>query len=451
MSVRQKTGLKVAPPYGSSTSVPYSARGMIRRKPKARFFVILGAILAVAMMVALLMLRANQTFPVETGKAEFSATYDMLIIRSELVYEAKNYGKTEFIAEEGQRVAAGDEIAEVYSWEYNDDTLSQLLDLQSTILDYEINVSRAGIIDEKLTDINNRISAKVAEIEGAVVGNRPQDSLSLQRELEALMGERTEYMKSVAMPDDTLQGYYSDEEALLETISAWRTALSASRDGVVSFYFDGCEALMTPANIGGFTEKALLEVEAGKTIETEESDAAYAPLYRIVDTTDWYVVMYSKDAIPEMHEGNAFSLIFDDYLDNEYTGVVYNATTLEKNGGFVYTVRIRDDIGPLIGERRVTAKLYGEQEGLRVPKGCVKTVRSKAEESEDTSEDVTGSVTAADVTESAAEEVLEDVTYVETADGQYVPVLVIADDGDYYLVQTFEGQGSLSIGQRIRG
>ena len=400
----------------------------MRRKPKTRFFVILGAVLAVVVMVVVLVLHAQATSEVTRGRAAFSASYDMLIIRTEVVYEGKNYGKTDFIAQEGQRVAVNDPIAEVYNWEYNDDTVSQLLDLQETILNYEVNVSRAGVIDATLTDINDRISAKVAEIQQAVQGGRPQDSLGLQRELEALLDERSAYLKSVVVPDETLSAYYEDEQELLTTISAWRTLLSASQDGVVSFYFDGCEKLMTPSNIGKFTEKALEEVAAGKTIKTSEDDAAYAPLYRIVNTNDWYVVMYSADEIPEMHEGNAFSLIFDDYLDYQYTGVVYNATALEENGGFVYTIRIQDDIGPLIGERRVNAKLYGEQEGLRVPKNCVETTKNKTED-------------GAEVT----------VTYVETTDGQFVPVKVIADDADYYLVQTIEGQPAITEGQRIRG
>lgn len=420
MAVRQNTGAgHISRPYNIRASARYDVKATARRKPKARFFVILGAVLAVTAMVVGLMVRAKATSPVTWDKAAFSTSYDMLVIRTEVVYEGKNYGKTDFIAEEGQRVTAGDPIAEVYSWEYNDDTLSQLLDLQETILNYEVNVSRAGVIDDRLTEINGRIGAKVDEIQLAVVQGRPQDSLKLQRELQALLDERTAYLKSVVVPDNTLLGYYEDEEALLTTIGDWRTELAASADGVVSFYFDGCEALMTPANIGSFTEEALEEVASGKTIETEQSDAAYAPLYRIVDTTDWYVVMYSADAIPEMHEGNAFSLMFNDYTDYQYTGVVYDATVLEENGGFVYTIRIRDDIGPLIGERRVTARLYGELEGWRVKKGCV--------------------------------EEAEGVTYVETADGQFIPVLIVADDGEYYLVRTYEGEASLAEGQHIRG
>ena len=53
----------------------------------------------------------------------------------------------------GSALTAGDKIAEVYSWQYNEDTGSQLLDLQEKILDYEVGTSRAGVIDPKLDDI----------------------------------------------------------------------------------------------------------------------------------------------------------------------------------------------------------------------------------------------------------------------------------------------------------
>ncbi len=414
-------------PYDRMASSKYSTKST-RRKPQARFYLILGAVLAVVIMVVVLIARAQATSLVEQGQTSFSATYDMLIVRTEVVYEAKNYGKTVFIAKEGQRVAAGDPIAQVFSWEYNDDTYSQLLSLQEQILNYETTVSLAGVIDPQLDDINSRISAKVAEIEAAVKEDRPQDALTLQRDLEALLTERTEYLSSVVMEDAALRDLYAQEDALEATISGWRIDLNAGSDGIVSFYFDGCEKLMTPANIGKFTEEALAEVEAGKTIKTSETDAAYAPLYRVVNTNDWYVVMYSSTAIPELHEGSAYSLIFDEYLDNQYTGVVCNATTLENNGGFVYTIRIQDDIGPLLGERRVTARLVGTQEGLRVRKSCVKEAKTETED---------GNTVR--------------YNYVETADGQYVQVQVIADDGNYYLVQPIEGQGSLVVGQRIRG
>ena len=107
---RQRTGTRPdLRPYDRGAPARYGGRNAPgpRRRLKARFFVILGAVLAVTVMMAVLVLRAQATSPVEWASAEFSESYDMLIIRTEVVLEGKNYGKTDFIAEEGQRVDGG--------------------------------------------------------------------------------------------------------------------------------------------------------------------------------------------------------------------------------------------------------------------------------------------------------------------------------------------------------
>lgn len=415
MAVRQRTSGRY---HYERPPQTMNRRVTVRRKPKLKFYLYLLAAVAAAAVTLFLVLRGQPTAPVEWASTEFTANYDMLVLRSEVVYEAKNYGKTDFIAVEGQHVDEGDPIIEVYEWGYNDETLSILLDLQKTILDYQTNELQAGIIDEQLNDINSRIDAKAKEIEQAVAAGDLNKTLLLEREMATLLDERMAYQKSSVMPDDTLRGYYAEETELLTQIAGWRTSLNAKESGTVSFYFDGCEALMTKDNIGRFTKKALEEVEAGKTVRTNEEDQATAPLYRVVDENEWYVVMLSEKKIPEMYVGNAFSLVFDDYLESQYTGVVFNTTKLENNDGYVYTILIQDNIGPLLGDRRVSAKLYNIQEGLRIPAGCVKTS--------------------------------DDVDYVETADGQIVPVVVVADDGDYVFVKTYEGQPGLEVGQLIK-
>jgi hypothetical protein len=98
--------------------------------------------------------------------------------------------------------------------------------------------------------------------------------------------------------------------------------------------------------------------------------------------------------------------------------VVFNVSELEKNDGYVYTILIQDNIGPLLGDRRVSAKLYSVQEAWRVPAGCVKTS--------------------------------DGVDYVETAQGQIIPVMVVADDGKYRFLQTYEGQASLDYGMLVK-
>ena len=116
--------------------------------------------------------------------------------------------------------------------------------------------------------------------------------------------------------------------------------------------------------------------------------------------------------------GNAFSLVFDDYLETQYTGVVFNTTMLENNDGYVYTILIQDNIGPLLGERRVSARLYNKQEGLRIPAVCIRSA--------------------------------EETDYVETVEGEIVPVVVVAQSGDYVFIRTYQGQPGLEVGQLIK-
>ena len=111
-----------------------------RRRPKLRFFIILAVIIAAAVVTTVLVIQSRQLVAVEWASTEFSAKYDVLVVRDEVVYQAKNYGKTSFIAEEGEYVQIGDPIVEVYEWGYNESTYSDLLDLQKTILEYEANV-----------------------------------------------------------------------------------------------------------------------------------------------------------------------------------------------------------------------------------------------------------------------------------------------------------------------
>ena len=132
----------------------------------------------------------------------------------------------------------------------------------------------------------------------------------------------------------------------------------------------------------------------------------------------WFVVLLSERQIPEMFMGNSFLMIFDDYLDRKYTGMLFDQQKLENNDGFVYTIRIQGDIGPMLGDRRVSAKLFSTIKGFRIPKYMLKTSGG--------------------------------VQYVQRENGELVPVLIVADEGDSVLVQSYRGQPSLKAGELLK-
>ncbi|MGE5495682.1 MAG: HlyD family efflux transporter periplasmic adaptor subunit [Burkholderiales bacterium] len=390
----------------------------IRRRPSFKFFAITAGFLTALVVLLILVLSPMPTAAVERASTGFDKNYDMLILRDEVVYQAMNYGKTEFIAREGAHVETGDPILKVYELGYNDGTLSELLDMRKKILDYEVGVSRAGVIDPTLDDINARVDSKVKEIQQSITNGERDKLLGLELDLESLLDERMTYLQSVVVPDNQLRDYIAQEQQLTSVINEWAHVVTAELSGAVSFYFDGCEQVMSKENIGSFTRVALEEVSAGKTVSTTEKERANVPLYRVVNENEWYVVLLSSKKIPEMFLGNAFTMVFDDYLENQYTGVVFNIQELEKNDGYVYTIQVRDNIGPLIGDRRVSARLVTTIEGLRIPKSCIRHE--------------------------------DGIDYVERVSGEYVPVLVIGSEGDNVFVQTYKDQPSLQIGELLK-
>ena len=155
-------------------------------------------------------------------------------------------------------------------------------------------------------------------------------------------------------------------------MESWQEILTAPTAGVVSFYFDGCEALLNAENIEQLTIKDINDILNGSTLTQITADSAETPLYRLVNSYDWYLLIVSKNAIDEFDMGQTFQIAFDEYLDKQYTGSVVGVR--EEDAGFVYAIEIQDDIGTLLNTRRTTAKIYSVFEGVKVPASAVKTV-----------------------------------------------------------------------------
>lgn len=389
-----------------------------KRKPSARFFMIAGSVAVIMAVLLLLLIQGPPTVSVEKASVVYTADFGMLIVRDEVVYQAKNYGKADFIAIEGAHVEKGEPVVKVYELGYNENTVSELLELRKTIIDYEINVSRSGVIDPQLEEIETRIGAKADEIEAVVSGGDSKSLLTLERQMRELLGEKVNYLASVVVPDNQLRKYISKESELSDTINGWTNLVNADTGGTVSFYFDGCEALMSKDNIGKFTKKTLEELLAGKTINSSGSGQKSTSLYRLVSEESWFVVLLSKKQVPEMFMGNTFSIIFDDYLDTRYSGTLVNQQKLENNDGYVYTIQIEGNIGPMLGDRRVSAKISSTITGFKIPKYMLLQ--------------------------------RDGVKYVVTSAGEQVPVLVVSDEGDKVLVQTYKDQATLRAGELIK-
>lgn len=343
-----------------------------KRRVSAKFYGFL-AIVAAAVIAVVFFASNVDTAIVQEGEIEFSTQSPVVVVRDEQVIPADNYGKANYIAQEGERVETDTIVAEVYKWGYNDKVLSELLTLQSNIMQYQENTLLMGVDDPQLTSLNDQIVRKRAEIVSAIGEKRSEDVISGEMDLKDLLQQKQEYLNQTVTSDQQLELYYSQESQLQERVESWRQVIAAPSAGVVSYYFDGAESILNYNNIENITSADLLAIlEGSPTPDSGTTDeSSSTPLFRLVNNFQWYILLYSPQPIPEITRDTTFTIAFDEYMDRQYQGKVVG--TVAEDQSSIYILEMQEDIGELLDVRRADARLRTSYSGMKVPESAIVT------------------------------------------------------------------------------
>lgn len=320
-----------------------------RRRRRHRWLYVLIAI------VCLLALGAGayyylDGFSYTRPKEGFSLKSQAVIVRSEQLYQAKNYSKSQFSAKEGQKVSAGDEIAVAYSADYSDYVEKELRALEQKITNKQDESLRQTATNAGLKQLNDKIAAKNDEIKAGT-----GDLTTQQRELNDLMQERERYRETLVKADEELQSLYDQRNKLQAKIDESRTVITAQGDGLVSFYFDGAETYMTPGNLKSLSVSDIGAALAGKV--GLELSASGRPLYRLIKENEWYAIVMSDRQLTEIKDGQSYRVSFN---VGEGTPYIATVTGSKREGGvYLYYLSFSQSIGDLMSVRKTEITITG--------------------------------------------------------------------------------------------
>lgn len=337
-----------------------------RRRANTKFYLFIGAIAVVAIVILFFIFNL-QTVEVEQGTIPFEAEVSVVVVRDEQVISAQNYGKANYIASEGERVEAEAPVMEVYKWGYNEKVMNDLIDYQTKIEQYQEN----DFESEELANLQNQINTKAVELRNIINGTAEGDVITAERELKYLMTQKQQYLKDNVSADQQLEGFYAQEEEIQARVNNWRQQLTAPSAGVVSYYFDGAENTLNAANIENIKSEDIVDILNGTTsVQAPQNEETEKPVYRLVNSFKWYLVIRSETEIPEFANGREFSVAFDDYVARQYQGVV--SGTVKEENDYLYVIEISDDIGELLNVRRTEARVFTQFKGLKIPEKALK-------------------------------------------------------------------------------
>ncbi|MBQ9625260.1 MAG: hypothetical protein IJR47_04045, partial [Clostridia bacterium] len=210
-----------------------------KRRLKKRFYVFIAVgLLLIAGLIYLLFPRGYVT--ISQGEISYKDSFDAVIIRKETIHNEQNFGKIIMSVGEGQTVAKGTKLAEIYEWDYGDRITDELIDIQTQISKFQEENVVKNIINKDLEGIRNEIALKVEEIKKVIRGESNEDMLKLENQLKELKTREQSLIKNLDNTNNTtLQSLYEQEKTIIERINKSKIDINAEEAGIVSFYFDG--------------------------------------------------------------------------------------------------------------------------------------------------------------------------------------------------------------------
>lgn len=285
------------------------------------------------------------------------------MVRSELVLPDAGGGLLRLTRSEGERVAAGGKVAQVYSDQASLDRQAEIDKLQ-TRLDQLNYASEAASASEAALHLDGQIAEKLMTMRRNLAADRLDAASASVAELEALVLRR-DYTYTDAEELKAQTAELKSQLAALKAQSAGSSrTVTAPQAGLYSAVVDGYEAVLTPDIVDGLTPSDLSGLQPA---------AVSGDVGKLVLGDTWYfVASLSAAAAKNLVPGATETLRFAKGVDRDLSVTVQSVGKAE-NGRVNAVFRGRAYLAQLTLLRRQSADvILSSYSGIRVPQQAIR-------------------------------------------------------------------------------
>lgn len=356
------------------------------------------------------------TVPCHTYTVDDSAEATGLLIRREQLLAGQG-GIVDVVPDEGEKVGAGQTVAVVYRDEVALARRRELkaLDLEAEQLNYAILRGDSGWDSARLDE---SIVAAMVDIRAAAAAGdlTTLEDQSLSFKSLVLSREAT-YAGGAAGAAQRIQAVDGEIQAMTALASQDTTAVRAPVAGVFSAAADGLEAVLTPEILATLTPMVLDELSA-RVAQPPEGAVG-----RLITSSEWHFSTNLPEVVADrLDEGKKVTVRFSRDWSGDAVMKVERISA-PQDGRCAVTFASSLNLADTTMLRAQTVDIiFSSKTGIRVPK---KALRSEMWTEKDPE---TGEV--------IREYQVNGVYVLTGAQAEFRPVDILADDGDYYLVET---------------
>ena len=355
---------------------------------------------------------------VESGSLGETHYGDALIVRNETAYDDEGVQNIEYVAQEGSVVYRGDVICYVYSTGYSTKEMTMLQDYRDQIKDYQQTLLKSETAyDQKMTRLESEVLQRGLEVRSLVQGARGS-LMNQETILESAITQRQSYFRSKYSSDMRLNRLFDDETTQQQRIDSWIKQKVATQESIVSFYTDGFEYALTPAEYEKYTPSEVRSMISGVKPEVSTAQRGRTDLYRLVKQNNYAVLMLLKDTTWNPIEGTTYKLVLEQFSDTVVDAQVLSFT--RSGGELLLRLAVIGDVSDVLYMRTCSAQLGEYVDCLKVPQKALYTKNET-----------------------------QGVVLVTTENQVFVPVKVLRQEGGSAYISPVQ-TGTLTTGQTVR-
>ena len=288
---------------------------MDKKYLKSVAFYAFSALIAL-MLVAYILYHMFGGFQVETETqvseittAQEVLSLDAYVFRTEKIVYSKNSGSCSYLYDDGDKVALGAEIADVYTV-YSDELRDSIIELDRKITLLENSSFGENVLLSDTTVIDRQINA----LYYAIVDNTQSGDVSYaarkRDELLVLLNKRRLITGSVSGYSDLIAEYEAEKAELTSRLSTVSETVLAENSGYFYSSVDGYEDIFSASKIKTLTIPGFKELLESEPDSYSSAETGY-PIGKLATDYVWYIVCpVDANALRYFSSGEKNSVIF---------------------------------------------------------------------------------------------------------------------------------------------
>lgn len=307
---------------------------------------------------------------VEIGTIDSPKTATGIIIRDEQVYTATQDGVLSFNVSNNDRVRVSTNIATIKSLEVLYEMEEQLEAINQEIIDLQESRAELSWFSEDAEKINFQIQSIVDENSYQLTQNDISKLYEMSNSISANIEMRTQILLSETTGSLSELAVKRKEQE--EKINQNSSTITNLQSGIISYYIDGLEEMLTLENMFNLTKE---QTKMDTTLQSIKLQVAEGePIFKIINSNNWYIATYVKSAFVEgWEEGQTKSIYVKENLETkELEAEVYY---IEKGSKETFMIlKLTKNMLDYINTRSITFELDKVFTGFKINNNSIAEV-----------------------------------------------------------------------------